>query len=73
MIDFSTKQLSWLIVSAVTIGGGAYFAMSQKVDDIDKKLAVAINSYDNSKEMMNKIEQQLIRIEEKLDKVKRDK
>ena len=73
MIDFTTKQLSWLIVSSVTVGGGGYITMNHKVDEIDKKLAVAINSYDNSKEMMNKIEQQLVRIEEKLDRVKRDK
>ena len=68
MIDFTNKQLSWIVIGAITIGGGGYITMNQKVDEIDKKLAVAINSYDNTVKAMEKIERQLIRIEEKIDK-----
>jgi len=67
MIDFTTKQLSWLIVTAVTIGGGGYFSLSTRVDTIDKQLAVAVNSADNTTKMMDKIEKQLGRIEDKID------
>jgi hypothetical protein len=68
MIDFTTKQLSWVVVSAITIGGGGYATLNSKVDDIDKKLAVSINSADNTNRMMDKIEKQLVRIEDKLDR-----
>lgn len=67
MIDFTTKQLSWLVISALGIGGGGYVTMNQKVEEIDKKLAVAINSSDNTVRAMEKIERQLVRIEEKID------
>ena len=67
MIDFTTKQLSWVVISAITIGGGGYATLNGKVDDIDKKLAVSINSTENTIKMMDKIEKQLIRIEDKID------
>lgn len=67
MIDFTTKQLSWVVVTALGIGGGGYVTMNNKVDEIDKKLAVAINSSDNTTRAMEKIEKQLIRIEDKID------
>lgn len=70
MIDFSTKQLSWLIVSFATVGGGGYMTLNQKVEEIDKKLAVSIVGSENTKEMMGKIEKQLIRIEDKIDRKK---
>lgn len=68
MIDFTTKQLSWVVVSAITVGGGGYITLNSKVDDIDKKLAVSINSTENTTRMMDKIEKQLVRIEDKLDR-----
>jgi hypothetical protein len=68
MIDFTSKQLSYIVLSLAGIGGGGYLTINQKVDDIDKKLAVAINSSDNTIKMMDKIEKQLVRIEDKLDR-----
>jgi hypothetical protein len=73
MIDFTTQQLSWMIVGAVTVGGGGYMTMNSKVDDIDKKLAVSINTADNTTKMMDKIEKQLVRIEDKIDGRNRNK
>ncbi len=67
MIDFTTKQLSWLIVSSITVGGGGYVTLNSKVDNIDKQLAVSINSADNTNKAMDKIEKQLARIEDKID------
>ena len=67
MIDFTTKQLSWLIVSSVTVGGGGYMSLNSKVDEIDKKVAVSVNSMDNQSKTMDKIEKQLARIEDKID------
>lgn len=68
MIDFTTSQLSWLLVSAVTIGGGGYMTMNGKVDDLDKKLAVSVNTTESMSKSMDRLEKQLNRIEEKLDR-----
>lgn len=67
MIDFTTQQLSWMIVGAIGIGGGGYMTLNSKVDSIDKQLAVSINSMDNASKAMEKIEKQLARIEDKID------
>jgi len=73
VIDFTTQQLSWMIVGAITVGGGGYMTLNTKVDDIDKKLAVSINTADNTTKMMDKIEKQLVRIEDKIDGRNRNK
>lgn len=68
MIDFTSKQLSYIVLSIAGVGGTGYLTLNSKVDDIDKKLAVSINSADNTTKMMDKIEKQLVRIEDKLDR-----
>ena len=73
MIDFTTKQLSYLFITCVTVGFGGYLSLSSRVDSIDKQLAVAIASADYTAKSMEKIEKQLQRIEEKIDTVKRTK
>lgn len=71
MIDFTTKQLSWIVISSLGVGGTGYLSMNSKVDDIDKKLAVSINSSENTTRAMEKIEKQLVRIEDKIDSTRR--
>ena len=73
MIDFTTPQLSWLLVSAITIGGGGYMNLNGKVDDMDKKLAVTVSQLEQSNKSMDRLVIQLDRIEEKLDGRKRNK
>ena len=68
MIDFTSKQLSWIVISLAGVGGGGYLTMNSKVDEIDKKLAMSIVSTENNIRQMEKIENHLIRIEEKLDR-----
>lgn len=71
MIDFTSKQLSYIVISLAGIGGTGYLTMNNKVDEIDKKLSVSIVSTQNNIKQMEKIESQLIRIEDKLDRVRR--
>lgn len=71
MIDFTSKQLSYIVLSLAGIGGGGYLTLNNKVDEIDKKLAVSINSTENNIRAMEKIEKQLIRIEDKIDRVRK--
>jgi hypothetical protein len=66
MIDSSTQQLTWLLVTALGLGGTGYMNLNRKVDDLDKKLAVSVNSSENMEKSMIRLEQQLNRIEQKI-------
>ena len=68
MIDFNTSQLTWLVVGSISIGGAGYLNMNDKVDELDKKLAVQINNTEHVNKSLGDLHTQLIRIEEKLDK-----
>ena len=65
MIDFTSKQLSWIVISFAGIGGGGYLTLDQKVMEIDKKVAVANKQLDDVEKQIQRIEQAVIRIEEK--------
>lgn len=67
MIDFTSKQLSYIVLSLAGVGGTGYLTMNSKVDEIDKKLVVSIATTEHNIRSMEKIEQQLIRIEDKID------
>ncbi|CAB4153433.1 hypothetical protein UFOVP623_38 [uncultured Caudovirales phage] len=68
MIDFSSAQLTWIVLGACSMGGTGYLTMNNKVDEIDKKLAISINNTEHASKSMDLMQQQLNRIEEKLDK-----
>lgn len=68
MIDFTSSQLSWIVVSMATIGGTGYLTMNQKIDDLDKKLAVVVNSTTYNEKTINELKIQLDRIETKVTK-----
>jgi len=66
MIDFSSSQLTWIVVGACSMGGTGYLTMNSKVDELDKKLAITINNSEHASKSMELMQQQLNRIEEKL-------
>lgn len=68
MIDFNTSQLTWIIVGTLSVGGTGYMTMNNKVDELDKKLAVSINNTEHVNKSLSDLQTQLIRIEEKIDK-----
>ena len=70
MIDFTSKQLSWIVISACGIGGGGYLTMNEKVTEIDKKVAVVNKQLEESEKQMSRIENAILRIEEKTYKSK---
>ena len=61
MIDFTTPQLSWIVIGAISIGGTGYLTLNSKVDEMATKVAVVAVQMEN-------IQIQLNRIENKLDK-----
>jgi hypothetical protein len=61
MIDFTAKQLSWIVISACGIGGTGYLTMDNKIKDVDNKVAI-------SNVKLEEMSKMLVRIEDKLDK-----
>jgi hypothetical protein len=59
IMEFTLKQLSWIVIGALGIGGTGYISMSSKIDDLDKRLAVVCNQMENQNKMLERIEQKL--------------
>jgi septal ring factor EnvC (AmiA/AmiB activator) len=56
-----------------TVGGGGYLNMYQKIDELDKKVAVVNNSMSYTEKSLNDLKTQLDRIEDKITLSKKDK
>lgn len=63
-MEFSLKQLSWIVIGALGIGGTGYLSMLEKIENVDKKVAV-------SNANMDTMSKQLERIEQKLENIKK--
>lgn len=68
MIDFNATQLTWIVVGACSIGGTGYLSMNTKIDDLDKKVAVTVNTIEHTNKSLDELKVQLTRIEDKMDK-----
>lgn len=63
IMEFTLKQLSWIVIGALSIGGTGYLSMNNKIDELATKVAVVHNQ-------VNNLTKQLDRIEEKLNNTK---
>ncbi len=70
MVDFTAKQLSWIVISLAGIGGGGYLTMDNKIQSVDNKLTVNSVRQEAMNDKIAEIAKQLGRIEDKLDKRK---
>ena len=70
MIDFTAKQLSWIVISACGIGGGGYLTMDSRIKEVDNKLTINSVRQEAMNDKIAEIGKQLARIEDKLDKRK---
>jgi len=71
MLDFSTSQLSWIVVGACSLGGGGYLTMTSTVGELDKKIEISNIKAQATNEKLTVLQAQLDRIEEKLDTIKK--
>jgi hypothetical protein len=39
-MEFTLKQLSWIVIGSLGLGGSGYMTMNTKIDELDKKIAV---------------------------------
>jgi uncharacterized protein HemX len=68
IMEFSLKQLSWIVIGALGIGGTGYVSMSQNIDQLQTKVAVVHTQMENQTKMLDRLQSQLDRIESKLEK-----
>jgi hypothetical protein len=67
MIDFTTSQLSWIVIGACSIGGTGYLTMNNNVASLDKKIEISNTKAESTSEKISLLQAQLDRIENKLD------
>ena len=70
MVDFTAKQLSWIVISACGIGGGGYLTIDSKIKEVDNKLTINSVRQEAMNDKLAELSKQLGRIEDKLDKRK---
>lgn len=71
MIDFTTSQLTWIVVGACSLGGGGYLTMTSTVGELDKKIEVSNARAEAMNEKLSSLKSQLDRIEDKIDSGKK--
>jgi NADH:ubiquinone oxidoreductase subunit B-like Fe-S oxidoreductase len=67
MIDFTTSQLTWIVVGACSLGGGGYLTVTSTVGELDKKIEVSNARAESMNEKLSLLQTQLDRIENKID------
>jgi hypothetical protein len=70
MVDFTAKQLSWIVISACGIGGGGYLTIDGKIKEVDSKITISSVRQEATNEKLADMAKQLSRIEDKLDRRK---
>jgi hypothetical protein len=58
-MEFTLKQLSWIVIGSLGIGGTGYMSMNSKIDELAVKVAVVYNQMENQNKMLERIENKL--------------
>ena len=64
-MEFTLKQLSWIVIGSLGLGGTGYMTMNTKIDELAVKVAVVHNQMDNQNKMLERIEIKLNTIQGK--------
>lgn len=64
-MEFSLKQLSWIVIGSLGIGSTGYMSMNTKIDELAVKVAVVHNQMENQNKMLERIENKLNTIQGK--------
>ena len=64
-MEFSLKQLSWIVIGALGIGSTGYMSMNTKIDELSTKVAVVHNQMEQLTKQMDRIENKLNTTKEK--------
>ena len=58
-MEFTLKQLSWIVIGSLGLGGSGYMTMNSKIDDLDKKVAVIHANTEHQTKALDRIEEKL--------------
>ena len=64
-MEFTLKQLSWIVIGSLGIGSTGYMSMNSKIDELATKVAVVHNQMENQNKMLERIETKLNTIQGK--------
>jgi outer membrane murein-binding lipoprotein Lpp len=58
-MEFTLKQISWIVIGSLGIGGTGYMSMNSKIDELSTKVAVVHTEVNNLKKQLDRIEEKL--------------
>ncbi len=58
-MEFSLKQISWIVIGSLGIGGTGYMSMNSKIDELSTKVAVVHTEVNNLTKQLDRIEEKL--------------
>jgi hypothetical protein len=58
-LEFTLKQLSWIVIGSLGIGGTGYLSLNEKIDALDKKTAVIHTNTEHQTKALERIESKL--------------
>jgi hypothetical protein len=64
-MEFTLKQISWIVIGSLGLGGTGYMTMNTKIDELSVKVAVVHNQMENQNKMLERIENKLNTIQGK--------
>jgi hypothetical protein len=64
-MEFTLKQLSWIVIGSLGLGGTGYMSMNSKIDELAVKVAVVHNQMENQNKVLERIENKLNTIQGK--------
>jgi hypothetical protein len=64
-MEFTLKQISWIVIGSLGLGGTGYMSMNSKIDELSTKVAVVHNQMENQNKMLERIENKLNTIQGK--------
>ena len=59
IMEFSLKQISWIVIGSIGIGGTGYLSINSKIDELDKRIAVMQSHMEHQNKMLDRIEEKL--------------
>jgi len=59
IMEFTLKQLSWIVIGALGIGGTGYMSMNNKIDELSTKVAVVHSQMEQQTKQLDRIEVKL--------------
>jgi len=55
-MEFTLKQLSWIVIGALGFGGTGYLSMNNKIDELALKVAVVHSQMEQQTKQLDRIE-----------------